>query len=230
MQRQLTFDLAMRPALGRGDFMVSSSNAAALTAIDSDWPQGKLVLTGPRGSGKSHLARVWAAEHQALLLSGRDLAQTDLGQIDPLAVVVDDADAVVGNPVAGNPGAEQALFHLHNLVMAAGGKLLLTAAAAPARWPITLADLASRLSAAATATLEPPDDLLLSALLVKLFADRQLRVPLSLIPYLVARMDRSFAAAGALVAALDARALTEGRAITRGLAAQVLDSVPQTRP
>ena len=71
---------------------------------------------------------------------------------------------------------------------------------------------------------------MLSALLVKLFSDRQLRVPLSLIPYLVARMDRSFAAAGALVAALDARALTEGRAITRGLAAQVLDSVPQTRP
>ena len=122
MQRQLTFDLAMRPALGRGDFMVSPSNAAALTAIDSDWPQGKLVLTGPRGSGKSHLALVWAAEHQALLLGGRDLAEAALGQIDPRAVVVDDADAV-----AGNAAAEQVLFHLHNLVMAAGGRLLLTA-------------------------------------------------------------------------------------------------------
>lgn len=225
MQRQLTFDLAMRPALGRGDFMVSPSNAAALTAIDSDWPQGKLVLTGPRGSGKSHLALVWAAEHQALLLSGRDLAQADLGQIDPRAVVVDDADAV-----AGNAAAEQVLFHLHNLVMAAGGRLLLTAISPPARWPVVLPDLASRLAATVTAIVEPPDDPLLSALLVKLFSDRQLRVPLSLIPYLVARMDRSFAAAGALVAALDARALTEGRAITRGLAAQVLDSVPQTRP
>ena len=225
MQRQLTFDLAMRPALGRGDFMVSPSNAAALTAIDSDWPQGKLVLTGPRGSGKSHLALVWAAEHQALLLSGRDLAEAALGQIDPRAVVVDDADAV-----AGNAAAEQVLFHLHNLVMAAGGRLLLTAISPPARWPVVLPDLASRLAATVTAIVEPPDDPLLSALLVKLFSDRQLRVPLSLIPYLVARMDRSFAAVGALVAALDARALTEGRAITRGLAAQVLDSVPQTRP
>lgn len=225
MQRQLTFDLAMRPALGRGDFMVSPSNAAALTAIDSDWPEGKLVLTGPRGSGKSHLALVWAAEHQALLLSGRDLAEAALGQIDPRAVVVDDADAV-----AGNAAAEQVLFHLHNLVMAAGGRLLLTAISPPARWPVVLPDLASRLAATVTAIVEPPDDPLLSALLVKLFSDRQLRVPLSLIPYLVARMDRSFAAAGALVAALDARALTEGRAITRGLAAQVLDSVPQTRP
>ena len=225
MQRQLTFDLAMRPALGRGDFMVSPSNAAALTAIDSDWPEGKLVLTGPRGSGKSHLALVWAAEHQALLLSGRDLAEAALGQIDPRAVVVDEADAV-----AGNAAAEQVLFHLHNLVMAAGGRLLLTAISPPARWPVVLPDLASRLAATVTAIVEPPDDPLLSALLVKLFSDRQLRVPLSLIPYLVARMDRSFAAAGALVAALDARALTEGRAITRGLAAQVLDSVPQTRP
>lgn len=225
MQRQLTFDLAMRPALGRGDFMVSPSNAAALTAIDSDWPEGKLVLTGPRGSGKSHLALVWAAEHQALLLSGRDLAEAALGQIDPRAVVVDDADAV-----AGNAAAEQVLFHLHNLVMAAGGRLLLTAISPPARWPVVLPDLASRLAATVTAIVDPPDDPLLSALLVKLFSDRQLRVPLSLIPYLVARMDRSFAAAGALVAALDARALTEGRAITRGLAAQVLDSVPQTRP
>ncbi len=225
MQRQLIFDLAVRPALGRGDFMVAASNAAALAAIDSDWPQGKLVLTGPRGAGKSHLALVWAAEHPALVLSGHDLAEAALGQIDPHVVVVDDADAVAGNPLA-----EQGLFHLHNLVMAAGGRLLLTAAAPPARWPIGLADLASRLAATVTARLEPPDDPLLSALLVKLFADRQLRVPVTLIPYLVARMDRSFAAAGALVAALDARALTEGRAITRGLAAQVLDSVPQTRP
>ena len=86
------------------------------------------------------------------------------------------------------------------------------------------------LSATATAILQPPDDALLSALLVKLFADRQLQVPLALIPYLVARMDRSFAAAGLLVAALDAQALAERRAITRTLAAQVLDSAPQTRP
>jgi chromosomal replication initiation ATPase DnaA len=225
MQRQLTFDLAVRPALGRGDFMVSPSNAAALAAIDSEWPQGKLVLTGPRASGKSHLALVWAAEHPALLVQGADLVGLDLGQIDPGAVVVEDADAV-----AGDPHGEQALFHLHNMVMAAGGKLLLTATAAPARWPIALPDLASRLSATATATLEPPDDLLLSALLVKLFADRQLRVPLTLIPYLVQRMDRSFAAANAMVAALDARALAERRAITRHFAARVLDSAPQTRP
>lgn len=225
MSRQLTFDLPVRPALGRGDFMVAPANAAALAAIDRDWPEGKLVLIGPRAAGKSHLALVWAAEHPALLLNGGDLEPAAVGQIAARAVVVDDADAV-----AGHPAAELALFHLHNLVLAAGGRLLLTAATPPARWPIGLPDLASRLSATATATLQPPDDALLSALLVKLFADRQLQVPLALIPYLVARMDRSFAAAGLLVAALDAQALAERRAITRTLAAQVLDSAPQTRP
>lgn len=225
MPRQLILDLPVRPALGRGDFLVAPSNAAALAAIDSDWPMGKLVLIGPRASGKSHLARVWAGEHGAVLLEGGTLASQSLARIEPGAVVVDDADTV-----AGDPAAEQALFHLHNLVMAAGGKLLLTGQEAPARWCVALPDLASRLCATATTRLEPPDDPLLSAVLVKLFADRQLTVPLSLIPYLVARMDRSFAAAGALVAALDAQALAEGRAVTRALAAQVLDSASQTRP
>ena len=225
MGRQLTFDLPVRAAQGRGDFMVSPSNADALVALDGQWPQGKLVLTGPAGSGKSHLAQVWAGEQGAVALTGADLAAAALGQIDTTAVLVDDADRV-----AGDPAGEQALFHLHNLVVAAGGRLLLTGGDAPARWPIALPDLASRLAASATAALNPPDDHLLAALLVKLFADRQLRVSPVLIAYLVKRMDRSFAAAGALVAALDARALAERRAVTRVLAAEVLDFARQNRP
>jgi len=225
MPRQLTFDLPARPALGRGDFLIAPSNRVALTVLDSTWPQGKLALTGPEGAGKSHLAQVWAAEQGAVVLQGQALATVALGQINPAAVVVDDADCI-----AGDPTAEQALFHLHNLVLASGGLLLLTGVSAPARWGVALPDLASRLAATATAALEPPDDLLLSTLLVKLFADRQLRVAPDLIAYLVARMDRSFAAAGALVAALDARALAERRAVNRGLAAEVLDMALKRQP
>ena len=225
MVRQLTLDLPVRAALGRGDFMVSPSNAGAVAALDGPWLQGKLVLTGPSGSGKSHLAQVWAGEQGAVALAGAEIAGAALGQMDTRAVLVDDADEV-----AGDPAGEQALFHLHNLVLAAGGQLLLTGVDAPARWPIALPDLASRLAATTTAALNPPDDPLLAALLVKLFADRQLRVTPGLIAYLVKRMDRSFAAAGALVAALDARALAERRAVTRPLAGEVLDSTRQTRP
>lgn len=222
MVRQLTLDLPVRAAFGRGDFMVSPSNAAALAALDGPWPQGKLVLTGPAGSGKSHLAQVWVGDHGALALKGADLADIAVGLIDPVAVLVDDADRV-----SGCQAAEQALFHLHNLVMAAGGQLLLTGQTAPARWPVVLPDLASRLAATATAALNAPDDNLLAGLLVKLFADRQLRVSPELIAYLVTRMDRSFPAAGALVAALDARALVDQRAVSRALAAEVLDFAAQ---
>lgn len=219
MARQLTFDLPVRPALGRGDFFVSPANALALAALEApgDWPAGKLMLIGPEGAGKSHLARVWANAEAAEVVAAADLA-TRPAPPQSRAVVVEDADRI-----AGMRTAETALFHLHNLVLAEGGQLLLTARTAPGRWPMVLPDLASRLQATATARLGPPDDALLAAVLAKLFADRQIRVPPALIPWLVARMDRSFAAADALVASLDAAALAAGRPISLALARSVLD-------
>lgn len=224
MPRQLAFSLPVREALGREDFFVSPANALALSAVDGwqGWPEGKLVLTGPEGAGKSHLAHVWASETGACVLQGDALEGFAPQTLGPAPrVVIEDADRV-----AGHAAAEVALFHLHNHVLASGGRLLLTARQAPNRWPVTLPDLASRMQATATAALEPPDDALLSAVLVKLFADRQITVPPALIPFLVARMERSLDAARQVVAALDARALAEGRAITRALAADLLDSPP----
>ena len=135
-------------------------------------------------------------------------------------MVVEDVDRC-----AGLADAEAALFHLHNLTLANGMALLLTGATPPARWGMALPDLASRMQATAITTIEPPDDALLSAVLIKLFADRQLTVAPTLIPYLVARMERSFAGAQDLVAALDQAALSQGRAITLPLAALVLDKL-----
>lgn len=228
MPRQLTFPLPVREALGRDDFFISPTNALALGTVENwqGWPSGKLVLVGPKGAGKTHLANIWAAETGAIILHAQDLADA---QPDALAIwrriVVEDADQI-----AGNPAAEVALFHLHNLVLAAGGRLLLTAAAAPNRWPLALPDLASRMQATAAVQIDPPDDAVLSAVLVKLFADRQLAVPPALIAWLPARMERSFEAARALVAELDRRALAEGRPITRALAAEVLDSLTENTP
>ena len=221
MIRQLAFDLPARDALTRAEFFVSPANALALATLDDwhDWPGGKLLLTGPKGAGKTHLAHIWAAEASAAVLSGVDLSTADLPALaESGRVAVEDAEAV-----AGHPQAETALFHLHNLLLPAG-RLLLTAAAPPRDWGLHLADLLSRLQAAPVAQLQAPDDALLSAVLIKLFADRQITVPPNLIPYLVARMPRSIDAARALVADLDARALQDGRAITRALAADLLDS------
>jgi chromosomal replication initiation ATPase DnaA len=223
MPRQLAFDLPVRPALGRGDFFVSPANALAVAQIDAGgWPAGKLLLIGPEGAGKSHLAQVWATETGAEVLAAADLPE---GPAEALAVVVEDVDRIAGDPVA-----ETRLFHLHNHVLARGGRLLITASAPPRTWGLVLPDLASRMEATAQAALLPPDDALLSAVLVKLFADRQIAVAPSLIPWLVTRMDRSFAAARRLVAELDARALARGGPVTREIAREVLDSAARQTP
>ena len=223
MIRQLAFDLPTPEAFRREDFFVSPANATALAALDGwrDWPGGKMLLVGPHGSGKTHLAHLWAAGAGAVLIPAADLAQADLPALSAHgAVAVEDAEAV-----AGQPQAEAAFFHLHNLVTQAGN-LLVTATRPPRDWGLTLPDLASRLQAAPLTRLDAPDDALLSAVLIKLFADRQIAVPPTLIPYLVLRMERSIGAARALVTALDARALAMGRPITRQLAADLLDSDP----
>lgn len=221
MARQLTFDLPLREARGRGDFFVSESNATALAAIDGwqKWPGRKMVLTGPPGSGKSHLLQLWAEQADAVIVAATDLGTTDPATVAGRNVGVEDAEAI-----AGNAQAEAAAFHLHNLVLAEGGHLLLTATRAPSRWGLSLPDLASRMEGTPVVAIEPPDEALLAAVLVKLFADRQIEPPETLIRYLVPRIDRSFAAAQDIVATLDETALAEGKPISRDLARQVLEA------
>lgn len=223
MAQQLTFDLPARAAQGLDDFLVTPSNAAAMAAIEAwqDWPNRKLVLVGETGTGKTHLAHVWAHLSGARIIQATTLPDQQIDRFAGSSVVVEDAERI-----AGNRPAEGALFHLHNLVLAEGGPLLITAAAAPSRWGLTLPDLKSRMEGTTLARLDAPDDMLLSAVLVKLFDDRQLAVPANLIDYLLPRMERSLAEAARLVDQLDRAALTENRALTRRLAARVLDKTP----
>lgn len=220
MPEQLTFDLPTRPALGREDFLVAPSNADALAMIEAwaAWPNAKLVLSAPPGAGKTHLAHVWARAAGAAIQPARDLPAADIPALAAAPVAVENADAI-----AGDRQAEDALFHLHNVCGAQGTPLMLTARSAPSRWGLALPDLASRLEATMLVTIAPPDDTLLAGMLFKHFADRQLDVGDSVIRYLVARMERSAAAAGAVAAALDSLSLTEKRPVTRRLAARVLD-------
>ncbi|MGB3317197.1 MAG: DnaA/Hda family protein [Albidovulum sp.] len=220
MPRQLAFDLPVRPALGREDFFVSPANELALAALDAgDWPLGKMLLLGPDGAGKSHLTQVWAGDVGAQVVTAADL--TALPLPDPGPMVVEDADRI-----AGDRAAETALFHLHNHLLAAQAPLLLTARRGATHWGLTLPDLKSRMEATAVAEILPPDDALLAAVCLKLFADRQLQVTPHLIRWLIRRIDRSFAAAHDAVATLDAAALQRGRPVTRALASEVLDTAP----
>ena len=210
---QLGLDLPYRPALGRADFLVSESNAAALGWIERwpDWPAHALVLHGPEGCGKSHLAHLWCERTGARLISGSELTVWEALSISP-GVAVDDSDRA----------SETALLHLHNFCAETGAALLLVARSAPSAWPIALPDLASRLRAAPAIGVAPPDDALLSAVLVKHFADRQLRVAPEVIAYLLTHMERSFAAAADITARLDKASLRDGRAISLLLARQLL--------
>ncbi|MBV0913916.1 HdaA/DnaA family protein [Anianabacter salinae] len=222
MADQLTFDLPVRPALGRGDFFVSPANAVAVAQVEGwgDWPQGKLVLCGPAGSGKTHLAHVWAALSGARIASVQDLSEAALPRLAAAPLVVEDAQRV-----AGDPALERSLFHLHNMALAAGSALLLTARDAPSRWGIALPDLRSRMEGTNVTRLDAPDDALLSAVLVKQFADRQIDIDPRVIQFLAPRIERDFERLGALVSALDRAALARQSPITVPLARAVLDSL-----
>lgn len=220
MTAQLAFDLPAPASLRREDFFVSPANALALATVESGaagWPLGKLLLIGPAGSGKTHLAHIWARVAGADIMQAAALGQADIDARARGALVVEDAESV-----AGDARAETALFHLHNLLAQRRLPLLLTATRPPRDWGLRLPDLASRMQGTAITTLAPPDDALLSAVLVKLFADRQIVVAPALIGWLVARMDRSLAAARDLVAQLDAAALARGGPVTRALAQRIL--------
>jgi DnaA regulatory inactivator Hda len=220
--RQLALELPHATGASLADFLQAPCNEAALGAVLRwpDWPGPVLVLSGPPASGKTHLARIWAERARALTIAPEDASDPDrllreLAAPDAAGTcAVDDADLLARD--------EDLLFHAHNAVVGRGGWLLLTAARPPAAWPVRLPDLRSRLMAAASVRIEPPDDTLLAALLVKQFADRQLRVEPAVVEYLVRRLERSFAAARAAAAALDHAALRAQRPVTLPLARAIL--------
>ncbi len=223
MAEQLGLDLPVRTARGRDDFLVAPSNAMAVAMIENwrNWTDGKLVLSGPEGAGKTHLVHVWAEAADARIISARDLDTDNVAANAQSPIAVEDVHLI-----ATDPEAQTALFHLHNLVLAERHPLLLTGTGPVTHWGLTLPDLQSRMRGTLEADIAAPDDALLSALLVKLLGDRQLMPRPDVVPYLLKRMDRSFAAAQAVVAALDATSLARKRPITRALAAEVLDKHP----
>jgi len=214
--RQLPLTLLHPPEYGRDSFIAAPSNRAALALIERwpDWSSPVAILSGPAGSGKTHLAHLWMACAGARRIAAKDLAP--LAGLPPpgSALVIEDID-----PLA---PTEHALFHLINGAKESGQGLLLTSRAPAAEWRVTLPDLRSRLRSAAPISLEAPEDDLLRQVLVKLFADRQITVDKSVIDFLVVRMERSLSAAVELVGAVDRHALAAGRPITRHLAGEVL--------
>ena len=215
--RQLAFALPHAESFTRDDFLEGPANAAGLALIDSwpDWPNRIMLLVGPEGSGKSHLAAIWAEQAGARAISAHALTATAVpGALATGALVLEDLNS--------SDADERALFHLLNLAREDGAFVLITARTAPAAFAIELRDLRSRLRALPTVSLLPPDDHLFRALIVKFCADRQLAIDETVVNYLTNRIERSYAAVRRAVELLDAEALRLGRPVSRALAAEVL--------
>jgi len=215
--RQLAFALPHAESFTRDDFLEGPANAAGLALIDSwpDWPNRIMLLVGPEGSGKSHLAAIWAEQAGARAISAHALTATAVpGALATGALVLEDLKS--------SDVDERALFHLLNLAREDGAFVLITARTAPATFAIELRDLRSRLRALPTVSLLPPDDQLFRALIVKFCADRQLAIDETVVGYLTNRIERSYAAVRRAVELLDAEALRLGRPVSRALAAEVL--------
>lgn len=215
--RQLAFALPHAESLSRDDFLDGPCNAAGLALIDRwpDWPNRVMMLIGAEGSGKSHLAAIWASEAGARVTAAHTLTATMVpAELATCALVVEDV-----GPAAMD---ERALFHLLNLAREHEAFVLMTARQPPSTFEVGLRDLRSRLRALPVITLDQPDDGLFRALIVKFGADRQMQLDEAVVSYLVSRIERSSVAAREAIARLDAESLRLGRPITRALAADVL--------
>lgn len=218
--QQLPLDLGHRTALGREDFLVAPCNQDAVGWIDRwpTWPAPALILQGPAASGKTHLGAVWKDTTKAAWVEASALAKGDANDLAGAGhVVVDHFD-----PWIGDRDAETTLFHLYNTMKDRGTTLLITMRTAPGQIAFSLPDLSSRLRAAPVASIDVPDDTLLAALLVKLFADRQLQIAADVLTYVLPRMERSFAAARDVVDKADRLALAEKKAVTVSVMRRVL--------
>jgi chromosomal replication initiation ATPase DnaA len=216
---QLVLALPHRPALELEDFLVSESNEEAVRLVDRwpDWSTGAAILVGPPGSGKSHLANVWQARSNATVVVAEGLAVADVpGVAGAPALVVEDVARLAD---------QTALFHLLNLVKEQRMSMLITSDVRPGDLNFALPDLMSRLKALPLAHIAAPDDTLLRAVLVKLFADRQISVDPHIVDFLLMRMERSMAAARAVVAEVDRQAMTLQRAVTRPVASRALQAL-----
>ena len=219
---QLTLTFEHRASLSGEDFLIAPCNRDAVQWLDRwhDWPSPVLALYGPAGCGKTHLTNVFLAQTE-----GRDITDDVRGGAEPSnilaefgAFVIEGADALAVGQRA------EDLLHFYNVARELGAKILFTAEQPPSRWNITLPDLASRLKAATAVGIGAPDDALIGSLLVKLFADRQLKVDEDVIPYMLARMERSFDDARTLVSKVDDLALAKHRNITIPLIRQALET------
>jgi len=221
MSNQLSFSLPKKETLDRDNYFVSQANQSAVSLIEGwiNWPSRKLILVGSEGSGKTHLGHLWAGEVGATIISATTLMEQQISELSKAPVLVEDI-----NEIQRNQPVEIVLFHLHNLLYSEGHSLLMTSQILPGRLSFSLEDLQSRIEASTIAKLHPVDDDLLGAILIKMFADRQIYFSDKLLNYVLSRVERSYTAAKLFVDEVDSKAMAESRVIGKKLVRDILEA------
>lgn len=217
---QIPLSFEITPSKGRDDLIVSQSVQGAITMIDQwpNWPSHLVVLAGPTGSGKSHIAHIWQQKSDAKLVALHNNTDDLVDLVKTTPVLIENIDQLL----ASSQADETQLFHLLNAAKEAGSFVLMTARSWPASWQVGLPDLASRIKAATIVEISEPDENLLTQVIFKLFADRQVEIDEKTVNYLVMRMERSLAVASNIVEAMDELALSKKTPVSRSIAAEVL--------
>lgn len=221
MSNQLSFSLPKKETLDRDNYFVSQANQGAVSLIEDwiNWPSRKLILVGSEGSGKTHLGHLWASEVGATIINATTLMEQQISELSKAPVLVEDI-----NEIQRNQPVEIVLFHLHNLLYSEGHSLLMTSQILPGRLSFSLKDLQSRIEASIIAKLHPVDDDLLGAILIKMFADRQIYFSDKLLTYVLSRVERSYTAAKLFVEEVDSKAMAESRVIGKKLVRDILEA------
>lgn len=220
-QIPLSFDID--PSSGRDDLIQSQSVKAAISIVDQwpDWPSHIVILAGPTGAGKSHIASIWLEKSSGRTVSLETATDELVEQARLSPILIEDIDQ--------SGFDETKLFHVLNAAREAGSSILMTTRIWPASWSIKLPDLASRIKAATTIEIGEPDELLLTQVIFKLFADRQIEIDEKIVNFLVLRMERSLAVAQEIVSEMDRIALSRKVPVGRNIAAEVLTMLEERK-